>query len=128
MQLHWLRFSVPRARDCAAILFSLLVVQFKKFTFHRIFGQLTYGLAPLVAVFVIGVIIKEFDEGLAGQITLAADLKSIYPDVASLLLSMAFYLLAITNRRNAPAHMRYMIAFTLCVAPPATNWGHGLPA
>jgi hypothetical protein len=53
---------------------------------------MTYGLVPLVAVSVIGVIIEEFDAGLAGQMTLATDLKSIYPDVASLLLSIAFYL------------------------------------
>ena len=98
-----------------------LLVQFKNFTFHRILGRLTYVLVPLVAVSVIGVIIKEFDAGLAGQMTLATDLKSIYPDVASLLLSIAFYLLAIKNRRSAPAHMRYMIAFALSVAPAATN-------
>jgi hypothetical protein len=98
-----------------------LLVQFKNFTFHRILGRLTYVLVPLVAVSVIGVIIKEFDAGLAGQMTLATDLKSIYPDVASLLLSITFYLLAIKNRRSAPAHMRYMIAFALCVAPAATN-------
>lgn len=94
-----------------------LLVRYKKREVHRIIGRITYVLMPVILATCIGVIFKEYGEGLQRYGTPAAALRYVYSDAAQLLLLMVFYALAILNRKNIPVHMRYMIAVALIIAP-----------
>ena len=94
-----------------------LLIRYKNRELHKSLGKLTYFLMPLLVASCVGVIFKEYDEALLRVASIDAALRSIYSDVAQLFLLVLFYLLAILNRRNVPAHMRYMIAVALIVAP-----------
>jgi hypothetical protein len=72
---------------------------------------------PFLALSCVGVIFKEYGEALARTPSVDLALRSIFLDVAQLVLLVVFYVLAVLNRRNIPAHMRYMIAVALVVAP-----------
>lgn len=94
-----------------------LLIRYKKRALHQSLGKLTYFLMPLLVASCVGVIVKEYDEALLRSASIEAALRSIFSDVAQLSLLVLFYLLAILNRRNVAAHMRYMIAVALIVAP-----------
>jgi hypothetical protein len=93
-----------------------LLIRYRKKGLHKSLGKLTYFLMPLLVASCVGVILKEYDEALRSG-SVEAALRSIFSDVAQLLLLVFFYLLAILNRHNVPIHMRYMIAVALIVAP-----------
>lgn len=94
-----------------------LLIRYKQRNLHKGLGKLTYVLMPLLVASCVGVISKEYDEALAQTSSIEHALRSIFSDVAQLVLLVIFYVLAIVNRRNVPAHMRYMIAIALIVAP-----------
>jgi uncharacterized membrane protein len=94
-----------------------LLIRYKRRQLHKSLGKLTYFLMPLLAASCVGVIFKEYAEALSRNPSIGAALRSIFCDVAQLLLLIFFYSLAILNRRNVPVHMRYMIAVALIVAP-----------
>ena len=94
-----------------------LLIRYKQRNLHKSLGKLTYVLMPLLVASCVGVISKEYDEALAQTSSIEHALRSIFSDVAQLVLLVIFYVLAIVNRRNVPAHMRYMIAIALIVAP-----------
>lgn len=94
-----------------------LLIRYKLRGVHKTVGKLTYFLMPLLVASCVGVVLKEYDEALARTLSVASALRSIFSDAAQLLLLAVFYLLAVKNRRNIPAHMRYMIAVALIVAP-----------
>jgi hypothetical protein len=94
-----------------------LLIRYKRRELHRSLGKLTYFLMPVLVASCVGVILKEYGEGLSRFASVETALRSIFSDVAQLLLLVIFYLLAILNRRNVPVHMRYMIAVALIVAP-----------
>ena len=94
-----------------------LLIRYKRRKLHQSLGKLTYYLMPLLVASCVGVIFKEYAEALARNPSVGAALRSIFSDVAQLFLLVFFYSLAILNRRNVPAHMRYMIAVALIVAP-----------
>ncbi len=94
-----------------------LLIRYRQKNLHKSLGKLTYFLMPLLVASCVGVISKEYDEALARTPSVEHALRSIFSDVAQLVLLVIFYVLAIVNRRNVPAHMRYMIAIALIVAP-----------
>jgi hypothetical protein len=94
-----------------------LLIRFKQRGLHKRLGRLTYFLMPLLVASCVGVIFKEYAEALSLTPSVEAALRSIFSDVAQLVLLALFYLLAILNRRNVPVHMRYMIVVALIVAP-----------
>ena len=94
-----------------------LLIRYKRRELHKSLGKLTYWLMPLLAASCVGVIFIEYGEALSRTSSVHLALRSIFSDVAQLLLLVFFYLLAIMNRRNVPVHMRYMIAVALIVAP-----------
>lgn len=94
-----------------------LLIRYKHRELHKSLGRFSYWLMPLLAASCVGVIFKEYDEALSRTASVHLALRSIFSDVAQLLLLVFFYLMAIMNRRDVPVHMRYMIAVALTVAP-----------
>jgi hypothetical protein len=96
-----------------------LLIRYRQGQWHRRLGKATYFLMPALVASCVGVIFKEYGEAFARTMSVNASLKSIFSDAAQLTLLVVFYLLAIVNRRNVPAHMRYMVAVVLILAPAA---------
>lgn len=101
----------------ALLIAQPLLIRYQRRRLHKSLGVFTYFLMPLLVASCVGVVIKEYDEAIARTLSVDLALRSIFSDVAQLLLLVLFYLLAVVNRRNAPVHMRYMIAVALIVAP-----------
>jgi hypothetical protein len=101
----------------ALLVVQPLLIRYKKRELHKSLGKLTYFLMPLLVASCVGVILKEYGDALSRRASVEAALRSIFSDVAQLLLLVFFYWLAILNRRNVQVHMRYMIAVALIVAP-----------
>lgn len=94
-----------------------LLIRFKHRGIHKNLGKFTYFLMPFLVASCVGVIFKEYGEALSRSASVETALRSIFSDAAQLLLLVICYGLAILNRRDVPAHMRYMIVVALIVAP-----------
>src|ERR1700727_1947208 len=73
-----------------------LLIRYRQRELHKSLGRLTYFLMPLLVASCVGVIFKEYAEALSRAPATA--LRSIFSDVAQLLLLVVFYMLAILNR------------------------------
>jgi hypothetical protein len=111
----------------AVLLFSwvaLLVVQpltvrQGAFSIHRILGKASYVLMPLVVAFSFAMLRKEYQETLAGGMSVAAARSAEYLSTLQVTLFAAFYCLAIVRiqKRDIAEHMRYMICIALVLLP-----------
>jgi hypothetical protein len=111
----------------AALLFAwvaLLVIQplairRGAFQLHRRVGRASYLLMPLIVVFAAIMIRKEYFEHLASGMSPTAAWKSEYLSAIQLLILACTYVLAIVAilKRDAAAHMRYMICIALILLP-----------
>ena len=84
-----------------------LLIRFKNYKLHRIFGKISYVVFPALILSFIPQMIKEYGKNL---IPLNAGFD--------ILLLILFYTLAIKNKKNIAFHMRYMIAIALIFIGP----------
>jgi hypothetical protein len=111
----------------ALLLFAwvgLLVVQpltarYGAFSVHRILGKASYVLMPLVVIFSIAMLRKEYQENLADGIHEVAALSAEYLSTIQVVLFALFYAVAIARilKRDISEHMRYMICTALVLLP-----------
>jgi glucan phosphoethanolaminetransferase (alkaline phosphatase superfamily) len=89
------------------------------FSIHRILGKASYVLMPLVVVFSVAMLRKEYQENLAGGMNVAAARSAEYLSTVGVTLFAAFYGLAIARirKRDIAEHMRYMICIALVLLP-----------
>lgn len=103
---------------------SLLIIQpililKKKYIVHRLIGKFTYFLVPVIVITSVGVMRKQFNEGIEQKMTVAESLEALIIPFAEILTFSLFYLLAIVNRRNIGLHMRYIICTALVMITPS---------
>ena len=96
-----------------------LLIRYKKFAIHRLLGNFTYILVPLIILSFIGMINKQYNEEFILKIPRSEIIEDTSLAVALLLLFAIFYILAIINKRKIAFHMRYMIATALVFINPA---------
>jgi hypothetical protein len=86
---------------------------------HRNLGRMSYILMPLIVASAIAMIHKEYHEHVAGGMRSRAALEAEFLSLCQLVLLGIFYCLAIIHiqRREAAAHMRYMICIALILLP-----------
>jgi hypothetical protein len=86
---------------------------------HRVLGKATYVLMPLIVVFSVAMLRKEYQENLAGGMTATAARSTEYLSTVQVTLFAAFYGLAILriHQRDIAEHMRYMICIALVLLP-----------
>jgi hypothetical protein len=74
---------------------------------------------PLIVVFSIAMLRKEYQENLAGGMNMAGALSAEYLSTIQVTLFAAFYALAIARirKRDIAEHMRYMICIALVLLP-----------
>jgi hypothetical protein len=111
----------------ALLLFSwvgLLVIQpltirNKAFAMHRALGKASYVLLPMILIFAIAMLRKEYQEHLADGMNVAAARSAEYLSSVQLALLAVFYVLAIVriHHRDIAEHMRYMICIALVLLP-----------
>ena len=89
------------------------------FSIHRILGKASYVLMPLVVVFSVTMLRKEYQENLAGGMNAAAARSAEYLSTVQVTLFAAFYGLAIARirQRDTAEHMRYMLCIALVLLP-----------
>lgn len=104
----------------AMLIVQPLLIRYKKFELHKKLGKVSYVQIPLILISIflvtkIGYIrnaaILPKEQNIGG---LALNL----PDIFAFAI---FYILAMVNKKNTPAHMRYMIATSLLMLGPGTG-------
>lgn len=96
-----------------------LAIRNKAFAVHRVLGKASYVLLPMILVFAIAMLRKEYQEHLAEGMNVAAARSAEYLSSVQLALLVVFYGLAVAriHRRDVAEHMRYMICIALVLLP-----------
>ena len=95
------------------------LIRYSRFKIHRILGKFSYFLVPIIIVTSVGVINKQYHEGIEQKMTSIESLKSLYIPFIEIVLFAIFYLLAIRNKRKVAFHMRYMICTSVILIIPS---------
>ncbi|HEY2676358.1 MAG TPA: hypothetical protein VGI65_05265 [Steroidobacteraceae bacterium] len=101
------------------LVFQPFAVRYKAFSAHRFLGKASYVLMALIVPFTLAMIWKEYHEKLSdGQSSISA-LQGEFVSAAQLVVTVAMYVLAVVRiqKRDVPAHMRYMICIALFLLP-----------
>lgn len=101
------------------LVFQPLAIRYKAFSAHRFIGKASYGLMALIVPFTLAMICKEYHEKLSDGKSVASALQGEFISAAQLALTVAIYVLAIVRvqKRDVPAHMRYMICIAIFLLP-----------
>lgn len=96
-----------------------LLIRHGAFSIHRILGKASYVLMPLIVLFAIAMLRKEYQENLTAGMNVAAARSAEYLSTIQVTLFAAFYGLAIARiqKRDSAGHMRYMICIALVLLP-----------
>jgi hypothetical protein len=103
----------------ALLIFQPLAIRFGAFSVHRFLGKASYLVMALIVPFTLAMIWKEYHEKLADGQSISFALKAEFVSAAQLVVTVAIYILAIARiqKRDVPAHMRYMICIAIFLMP-----------
>jgi hypothetical protein len=101
------------------LVFQPLAIRYKAVSAHRFLGKASYVVMALIVPFTIAMIWKEYHEKLLDGKSVTSALQAEFISAAQLVVIVAMYVLAIARiqRRDVPAHMRYMICIALFLLP-----------
>ncbi|HEY9049619.1 MAG TPA: hypothetical protein VIN08_27165 [Ohtaekwangia sp.] len=92
-----------------------ILIQQKKFRLHRWLGKFSYFLVPfIVASMLMAYRVQYFRLDKLG-ISKVENLGLLFTPFTDIFPFVTFYILAIVNVRNTPAHVRYIVATALIV-------------
>lgn len=96
-----------------------LAIRGHAFSIHRILGKASYVLMPLILLFAIGMIHKEYLDHLTNGTNAVMARAAEYLSSCQLVMLAGFYVLAVCRiqKRNTAEHMRYMICIALVLLP-----------
>lgn len=95
-----------------------LLIQQQKAKMHKALGTLTYIVAPLLVVSIFMVARMGFLRGIASGAGEADATAGLSLSIPLLIAFILFYFLAIVNKSNTHAHMRYMIGTAFLMLGP----------
>jgi hypothetical protein len=103
----------------ALLVFQPLAIRFGAVSAHRILGRASYVVMALIVPFTLAMIWKEYYEKLAEGKPVISALQAEFISAAQLVVTVTMYVLAIISiqKRDVPAHMRYMICIALFLLP-----------
>jgi O-antigen/teichoic acid export membrane protein len=103
----------------AILVFQPLAIRFRAFSAHRLLGRASYVVMALIVPFTLAMIWKEYHEKLSHGESITSALHAEFVSAAQLVVTVAMYVLAIVRiqKRDVPAHMRYMICIALFLLP-----------
>jgi hypothetical protein len=101
------------------LVFQPIAIRYRAFSAHRFLGKASYVVMALIVPFTLAMIWKEYHEKLSDGISIASALQAEFISAAQLVMTVAMYVLAIVRiqKRDVPAHMRYMICIALFLLP-----------
>jgi len=91
----------------------------RKYRIHRILGKFSYVLVFVIVATSIGVMMKQYNEGIAQKMSAITSLKTLIIPFAEIFTFSVFYVLAVIYRRNIALHMRYIICTALVLITPS---------
>jgi len=104
----------------ALLIVQPLLIRYNRLPLHRLLGKFSYFLVPYIALTVFGMAREAFQ--LKGNSwLLVAKPPSFFFAIIGLSNFLFFYVLAIVYRREREYHMRYIIATSLALIPPAVG-------
>jgi hypothetical protein len=125
----------PPVHIHAMLLFTWIVllvlqpfaIRYKAFATHRLLGRASYIVMALIVPFTLAMIWKEYHEKLADGQSITSALQAEFVSAAQLVITVAMYVLAIARiqKRDVPAHMRYMICIALFLLPAGLSRTQG---
>ena len=103
----------------ALLVFQPLAIRYRAISAHRFLGKASYVVMALIVPFTLAMIWKEYHEKLSDGISIISALQAEFVSAAQLVVTVAMYVLAIVRiqKRDVPAHMRYMICIALFLLP-----------
>jgi hypothetical protein len=103
----------------ALLVFQPLAIRYRAFSVHRFLGKASYVVMALIVPFTLAMIWKEYHEKLSHGNSVISALQAEFFSAAQLAVTVAMYVLAIVRiqKRDVPAHMRYMICIALFLLP-----------
>lgn len=103
----------------ALLVFQPLAIRYRAFTAHRFLGKASYVVMALIVPFTFAMIWKEYHEKLSDGKSIIFALQAEFVSAAQLVVTVVVYVLAIVRiqKRDVPAHMRYMICIALFLLP-----------
>lgn len=101
------------------LVFQPLAIRYGAFSAHRFLGKASYVVMALIVPFTVAMIWKEYHEKLSGGESIVSALQGELVSAAQLVVTVAIYVLAIVRiqKRDVPAHMRYMICIAIFLMP-----------
>ena len=101
------------------LIFQPIAIRYRAFPAHRLLGKASYALMVLIVPFTLAMIWKEYHEKLSDGQSVNFALQAEFVSAAQLVVTVALYVLAIVRiqKRDVPAHMRYMICIALVLLP-----------
>jgi O-antigen/teichoic acid export membrane protein len=103
----------------ALLVFQPLAIRYRAVSVHRLLGRASYVVMALILPFTMAMIWKEYQEKLSDGNSVVSALQAEFVSAAQLVVTVAMYVLAIIRiqKRDVPAHMRYMICIALFLLP-----------
>ena len=103
----------------ALLVLQPFAIRYKAFATHRLLGRASYIVMALIVPFTLAMIWKEYHEKLSDGQSITSALQAEFVSAAQLVVTVAIYVLAIARiqKRDVPAHMRYMICIALFLLP-----------
>jgi hypothetical protein len=101
------------------LIFQPIAIRYKAFSAHRLIGRASYVVMAMIVPFTLAMIWKEYHEKLSDGQSIRDALEAEFVSAAQLVVIVAMYILAILRiqKRDVPAHMRYMICIALFLLP-----------
>jgi hypothetical protein len=96
----------------------ILIVQ-QQWAWHRWLGKISYGLAPLIVIFMLLAYHSQYERALANGKSHTEALGLLFSPFTDTLPFALYYLLAMIHRKNVAKHMRYIIATALIIMGPS---------
>jgi O-antigen/teichoic acid export membrane protein len=103
----------------ALLAFQPLAIRYRAFSAHRLLGRASYVVMALIVPFTLAMIWKKYHEKLSDGKSITSALEAEFVSAAQLVVTVTMYVLAIVRiqKRDVPAHMRYMICVALFLLP-----------
>lgn len=101
------------------LVFQPIAIRYRAVAAHRLLGRVSYAVMALIVPFTLAMIWKEYHEKLSDGQSITYALQAEFVSSAQLVVTVAMYVLAVVRiqKRDVPAHMRYMICIALFLLP-----------
>lgn len=104
----------------ALLIIQPFLIRYKKYSWHRTIGKISYILVPMILVSIF-LVSKEKYIRLSTVVSKEENIGMIVLNIPGMFYFGMLYLLAIFYKKNKAYHMRYMIATGLLIIGPAAG-------